>query len=685
MGRKVKVICPYCGVGCGFYISVDDYGNPVGIEHMPEHPVNRGKLCPKGRSALDVLRAPDRLTKPLKRTESGEFKEISWSDAIREVAENLNNVRKEYGPQAVGFLASARVFNEENYAMQKLARVFGTNNIDHCARLCHAPSLAGLSATVGAGAMTAPFEDIAASNFILIWGYNPAETHPILMGQYILKAKEKGAKIAVVDTRCTRTAWHADYFIPIKPGTDLAVIYAMINVIIQEKLYDEKFVKERVERFDDLARFVSKYTPEYAESVSGAPAHLIRQVAREFAKAGKASICWCMGITQHTKGTNNVIGLATLAAICGYYGKEGCAVAPVRGQNNVQGACDMGALPVFLPGYARVIDAEKRKKVASAWGLDDLPAEPGYTVIEMSYAAEQGKLKAMYIMGENPLISDANANHVRKALEHLDFLVVQDIFLTETAQLADIVLPSACWAEKEGSFTNTERRVQWSFKAVEPPGEAKPDWVIITEIAKALGLERFFPYTRVEDITAEINKVVPQYAGITAERLKNSIGGILWPCPSPDHPGTARLHVEKFATPSGKFNTQTPEYTDPAEKPDEQYPLILTTFRYVGQYHTATMTHRSVHLRKRWPEPVAEIHPETARKYGVRDGGLIKIITRRGEYTCRVKVTNLIAKDVVAVPWHFGANVLTNDALDPVAKIPETKVCACKVVPVEER
>jgi len=683
MTSKINVICPYCGVGCGVHIVVDDYKKPIKIEYWHDHPINRGKLCPKGNTVLDIIRAPDRLKKPLKKVEDGKFKEISWNDAIREIVENLNSIKKEYGPDAVGFLSSAKCFNEENYLMQKFARVFGTNNIDHCARLCHASTLYGLAITTGAGAQTASFEDIAKSSFVLIWGYNPAETHPVLMGQYILKAQENGGKIAVADPRYTLTAWHADYYLPVKPGTDIPVINAMINVIISEGLYDKKFVSERIKNFDELSKSVSKYTPEYAESISGVPADLIRIVAKEFATAKKASLLWCMGITQHICGVKNVMALANLAAICGYYGKEGCCVSGVRGQNNVQGACDMGALSDFLPGYAKVTDDTKRKRIANLWGLDDLPSTPGYTAPEMSSAIETGKLKAMYIMGENPVVSEANTNHVRKALSKLDFLVVQDIFLTETAEYADVVLPAACWAEEEGSITNAERRVQWSFKVCDPPGEAKPDWYIIIKIAKALGLEKFFPYTRVEDITAEINKVVPQYAGITAERLKSNIGGVYWPCPSPDHPGSKILHVDRFLTPDGKFNTQIVEHQDPAEVCDTEYPLLLTTFRYCGQHHTVTMTNRSKLLVERWPEPVAEIHPKTAEQYGIKDGAQIKIVTRRGEYVCRVRVTSSVCVDTVAVPWHWGANVLTNNALDPIAKIPETKVCACKIMLIE--
>lgn len=680
--RLVPVVCPFCGFGCRFYIKTYN-GVPVGVEFYTEPgSVNEGKLCPKGVSAVEFLRHPDRLTKPLKRVgEKGEgrFKEISWSEALKEIATTLNEIKKNYGADAVGFLSSARCTNEENYLMQKLARLFGTNNIDHCARLCHAPTVAGLLKTVGAGAQTNPYTDILLTNAIFIIGYNPAESHPAVM-RYILKAKDRGAKLIVADPRRTRTAWFADIHLQFKPGTDVALINAMINVIVTEGLYDRDFIIKRTIGFEELTAKVSKYTPEYAEKITDVPASLIREAAKTFATAGKGIIMWAMGLTQHTTGTDNVLALATLALICGYIGREGCGLFPMRGQNNVQGACDMGCLSAVLPGYRRVTDDEKRKEVAKAWGVEDIPSKPGLTVVEMMHAAYEGKLKAMYIMGENPAVSDPNLTHVREALKKLDFLVVQDIFLTETALYADIILPAAAWAEKEGSYTASERRVQWSFKACDPPGEAKPDWLILTMVGKELKLPGWVEYTSAEDILREINKVVPQYRGITPERLKKDLRGIQWPCPSDTHPGTPRLHVERFPTPDGKARLILPDYKPPAELPDDKYPLVLTTYRIVGQYHTLSMTKRIKPLNKRWPEPYAEIHPKDAEKYGIRDGDLIVIVTRRGKFECKARVTETIKPGVVGVPWHWGANVLTNDALDPVSKIPELKVCACNIM-----
>ena len=683
--RLVPVVCPFCGFGCRLYIKAYD-GVPVGVEYMAiPGSVNEGKLCPKGAAAADFLRHVDRLRKPLKRVgEKGEgkFKEISWSEAINEIVTRLKEIKKQYGPDAVGFLASARVTNEENYLMQKLARLFGTNNIDHCARLCHAPTVVGLLKAVGAGAQTSPYEDILKTNVIFVIGYNPAESHPVVM-RYILKAKDRGAKLIVADPRRTRTAWFADIFLQFKPGTDVALLNAMAHVIIRDGLYDKEFVSRRVVGFEELANVLRKYTPEYAEKITGVPASLIEEAARTFATAGKGVIMWAMGLTQHTTGTDNVAAIANLGLLCGYVGREGCGFFPMRGQNNVQGACDMGCLSSILPGYRRVTDAEKRKEVASLWGVEDLPPEPGLTVVEMMHAATEGKLKAMYIMGENPVISDPNTNHVREALKKLDFLVVQDIFLTDTAMYADIVLPAAAWAEKEGSFTASERRVQWTFKVCDPPGEAKPDWLILTEIGKALELPGWRTYSSPEDILREINAVVPQYRGITPERLKKQLEGIYWPCPSEDHPGTRRLHEERFPTPDGKARFIPVEYKPPAELPDEEYPLILTTYRIVGHYHSLTMTGRIPSLTKRWPEAYVEINPRDAERYGIKDGDRIVVITRRGQYECRAKVTTAVPPGVVGAPWHWGANVLTNDALDPEAKIPEFKVCACKIVKKE--
>lgn len=680
--RSTPVICPYCGCGCGLYLVSED-GKYAGIEYWRDHPFNRGKLCPKGND-LSFLVSKDRLKRPLKRTESG-WKEISWSEAIREISERLRGYVRTYGGDVIGFLASARCFNEENYALQKLARLLGSPHVDHCARLCHAATVYGLVKTVGAGAISATFDQILDSEVIFIIGWNGAVSHPVLFGQYVLKAKQKGAKLIVADPVLNETAMKADIHLQHYPGTDIPLLLSIAHVLIRDGMVDWEFVEKYSEGFESFKASAMKWPPKKAEEVTGVPAEKIEEAAHIIGSAERGSILWAMGLTQHITGADNTAAAAMIGALRGWWGKPGCAIGGIRGQNNVQGACDMGALSEFYPGYVRASDRSKLRRFAELWGVDvdSLPGE-GLTVVEMMHAAEAGKIKAMYIMGENPMVSDPNLSHVKEALERLEFLVVQDIFLTETAQLADIVLPAAAWAEKEGTFTAGDRRVQWSFKALEPPGEARPDLDIIVSVAKALGLDRQFPYTGPEDVLREINKAIPAYAGITPERVKKTPGGIPWPCPSPDHPGTKVLFTDRrFKTPSGKFVFYAIEHREPAEKPDKDYPLILTTMRLVGAYHTHTMTGRSVYVAKRWTPPgEVYINPVTAKEYGVRDGQKVVIETRRGKYTAIARVTEAVKPGVIAVPWHFGANILTNDALDPISKEPELKVAAAKIQPL---
>ncbi len=684
MTRKlVPVICPYCGCGCGLYIISED-GRYAGIEYWREHPFNKGRLCPKAND-LSFLVSPERLKKPLKKTESG-WKEISWSEALREVGSRLREYSRSLGGDAIGFLSSARCYNEENYALQKLARLLGSPHVDHCARLCHAATVHGMIRTVGTGAISATFDQVLDSQVILISGWNPAATHPIIMGQYILKAKARGARIIVIDPVISETAMKADLHLQIRPGTDIPVSLAIANVLIREGMVDWEFVERYTEGFEEFRKEALKWTPEKASEIAGVDAGSIVEAARMLGSSERGSILWAMGVTQHVCGTDNVAVLTMLGALRGWWGKPGCAIGGVRGQNNVQGACDMGCLAEFYPGYIRADDRDAVKKIAEAWGVDAeaLPGR-GLTVVEMMHAAEEGKIKAMYIMGENPMVSDANTNHVRKALEKLEFLVVQDIFLTETAEYADIVLPAAAWAEKSGTFTSADRRVQWSFKALEPPGEARPDLQIVVGVAREAGLEKFLPYTTPEDALREINRVIPAYAGITPERIKEALGGIVWPCPSPDHPGTKILFEDrKFKTPSGKFRFYAITHVEPAEKPSNDYPLVLTTLRLVGAYHTHTMTGRSKYVAERWPRPgELLIHPETAEKYGITSGDRVVIETKRGKYVAIARVTTRIKPEVIALPWHYGANVLTNDAMDPISKEPELKVCAARIRRVE--
>jgi formate dehydrogenase major subunit len=612
------------------------------------------------------------------RRENDSWKRITWDEATRLVAAGFKQVYETNGADAMAFLTSAKCTNEENYLFQKLARLIGTNNIDHCARLCHSPTVTGLVATFGSGAMTNPIPDLLNSKCIFIIGSNLAENHPIA-SRWIWDAKEQGAKVIVADPRYTPTGWMADVFLQLRPGTDIALLNGMMHIIAREKLYNKDFIDKRTTGFTQLQNQMAKYDPATVEKITGVPAGQLQEAARLYARAGAAAIVYCMGITQHTTGHNDVVDCANLAMLCGQLGRPGTGVLPLRGQNNVQGACDMGGLPGYLPGYATVADGSARERLAKLWGQKHLPDKPGLTVVEMMNAILDGKIKGMYVMGENPVISDPNAHHVEEALNKLDFLVVQEIFLSETARLADIVLPAASWLEKEGTVTGTERRVQWMSKAIEPVDEARADWQIICDIASRLGYN--FSYSRPDDILREINRAVPSYGGITPERIKTLIGGLIWPCPTPDHPGTPILHRETFSTPDGLGRFTPIEYQPAVELPDDEYPMLLTTGRVVMHYNAGSMTRRSASLLKRSPELFIEINPADAQKLGITPGEEVTVITRRGNTTAKASISKNTPAGTVFMPFHFqGTNVLTIDALDEKAKIPEYKVAACKIV-----
>lgn len=523
--------------------------------------------------------------------------------------------------------------------------------------------------------MTNSIHEIGGADLIFVIGSNTSEAHPII-GLQINKALRRGAKLIVADPRRIELAEKAHWYLPLKPGTNIALINGMINVIIAEDLYDKEFVAERTEGFEEMKASVAKYTPEYVEEITGVPADLIREAARAYATTEKAMILYTMGITQHNTGTANVWALANLVMLTGHVGKPHTGLNPLRGQNNVQGACDMGGLPNVFPAYQPVTDPAAQEKFARLWGVDDLPAKPGLTVGEMMDAAAEGKIKAMYIMGENPMLSDPDLGHVEHALKNLEFLVVQDIFLTETARLAHVVLPAATFAEKDGTFTNTERRVQRVRKAIEPVGNSRPDWQIIAEIATRMGYP--MTYSSAEEIFAEIRQAAPSYAGITYERLEK--GGLQWPCPSEDHPGTPILHVGKFTRGKGKFHVV--EYLPPAETPDAEYPFILTTGRRLQHYHTGTMTRRAKVLEEVYPEEHLEIHPDDACRLGIASGDLVRVTSRRGSITIKALVTERVTPGVVFTSFHFRENPinrLTVTDRDPVAKIPQLKACAVKV------
>jgi formate dehydrogenase alpha subunit len=562
--------------------------------------------------------------------------------------------------------------------MQRFARaVIGTNNIDHCARLCHAPTVAGLAAAFGSGAMTNPMSDIGKADVILVTGSNTTHAHPVLALE-IIGAVKNGAKLIVIEPRRIDLVDQATLWLSQKPGTDAAVLNGLMNAIISQGLTDQKFIRENTEGFRSVETLVKKYTPEVVEKIAGVPAEKIREAARLYGKAKRGSIIFSMGITQHTTGVDNVLSIANLAMMTGNIGRPGTGVNPLRGQNNVQGACDMGALPNVLPGYQQVTDDGARKGFESAWSKK-LPTKSGLTVVEMFNAACQGKLKAMYIMGENPMLSDPDISHVEEGLKNLNFLVVQDIFLSETARLADVVLPGASFAEKSGTFTNTERRVQPVREAIKPIGESLPDWKIIGMVSKAMDYK--MDYTSPGEITDEIALVTPQYGGILHRRVQ--VCGIHWPCPTPDHVGTPILHKGgKFARGKGKFHPV--EFKPPAEVPDKEYPLYLTTGRYLYQYHTGTMTRRVKGLEETAPIGWAEVNPADAEKYKISDGALVTVATRRGKIKTKAKVSEVSPPGTIFLSFHYAeapANRLTNPALDPIAKIAELKVSACRIHP----
>ena len=653
------VVCPFCGFGCRLLIDE----KTLRVRPYPGEP-NRGKLCPKGLHATEFVLSKDRLKRPLKRVGST-MVPVSWGVAIEEIAGKLLEIRELYGPDAVAFLASSKVSNEENYLLQKIARLFGTNNIDNCARLCHEASVHALKMAVGTGAQTNPYEDLEGFNAILIWGYNPAETHPVIM-DYILRAKRKGAKIIVVDVRETRTMAFADYGLVIRPGTDITLANAMIHVIIREELYDREFVRSRTRGFSEVKMAVRKYTPEYAERVTGIPAGMIEEVARAFALAGSGAITWGMGLTQHVSGVENVLAVIDLALLLGYIGERG-GLYPMRGQNNVQGAAYMGALSEFLPGYVSLSDERFRKRVASLWGVDDLPTERGLYLTELWDAIERGDVRALYIMGENPAVSEADFAQVRKALKKLDLLVVQDVFPTRTSRYAHYLLPASAFCEKSGSYMNSERRIQWSERVCEPYADSKPDWEILTMLGRALGLPGFH-YGSVKEITAEYFRLFWELEERAVEELKTS-DGIFLP--------KKRLHTWEFATPDGKARLMAVEQIGPWEVPDKEYPFVLTTVRLIGHYNTGEMTLRSPSLVKLMGEPRALISGKDAERLGIADGDWVEIETRRGGIRMRAKIGG-VPEGVIAVPFHFKANRLTSSALNK-AGTPEFKFSAARV------
>ncbi|MCC4854521.1 formate dehydrogenase subunit alpha [Vibrio splendidus] len=680
--KKVDTICTYCGVGCKLTMHVDEKKNKIRYIEGGDSPVNEGMLCVKGRFGFDFVGSDARLTTPLIRKD-GWLQPASWDEAIKLIANKFTAIKQGFGSNALAGFSSAKTTNEDNYAFQKfIRRELGTNNVDHCARLCHASTVTGLEASLGSGAMTNDIPSIKHSDVIFIIGSDTTSAHPII-GSHIKQAvRHGGARLIVADPKRIDIADHAELYLAHRPGTDVMLINGVMQQIIKHGWYDQEYIEDRVDGFDTLLQEVMSpsYSLDKVELVTGVKAEDIFAMARLIGTAERTAVYYSMGITQHTTGHDNVRSIANLQLLCGNIGIEGGGINPLRGQSNVQGACDMGALPNNLPGYQKVYNPMVRQKFAMEWGVSDLPAETGLTLTEIIDAACHRDVRGLYVMGENPVLSDPNQAHVIEGLEALDFLVVQDIFLTETAQYADVVLPSCSFAEKSGHFTNTERRVQRINPAVLPPGEAKEDWVIIQMLANAMG--GGWGYNTVADITNEIARVTPQYGGLRWENI--TVNGVQWPSNKNNPDGTRIMHQTQFTRGRGQMEAIPFRYA--AELPDSEYPLVLTTGRVLEQFHTGTMTRKTKGLDN-LAGPRAMISVHDAEALGISNGQMLKVSTRRGEIEIAAFVTKRMQKGVVFIPFHFvesPVNRLTTTATDPHAKIPEFKVAAVRIDPIRK-
>ncbi len=706
----VDSVCPYCGVGCALTYHVDRTTNRIVLAEGRDSPGSQGRLCVKGRYGWDYTHHAQRLTRPLIRRDDryprgplsadvrGEhdgrrkpgglvdydevlpaFREASWEEALGRVAAGLGGIRDADGGDALAGFGSAKCSNEEAYLFQKLMRAaLGTNNVDHCTRLCHASSVAALLEGIGSGAVTTTYGDAAHAEAILIAGSNTTSNHPVA-ATFFKQAQKAGTKLIVVDPRESEMAHRADFFCRIKPGTDVAFYNAMMNCLIEEDLVDRDYVARHTEGFESLREVVARYTPELASGICGVRADEIRAVARTFGRARGAIVYWGMGISQHVYGTNNARCLIALALMTGNIGRSGSGLHPLRGQNNVQGASDAGLIPMVYPDYQSVEDPGVRQKFERAWGRS-LSPHAGLTVVEITRAALEGRVKGMYIMGENPFLSDPNVNKVRAALSNLDFLVVQDIFLTETAEFADVILPATSYLEKLGTYTNTDRRVQIGRPALDPPGEARLDWQILCDVSTRLGLPMH--YETPESIFDELAALTKSYATLRYSNLGST--GKLWPNPDPEHDdGPVVLFGDRFPTANGRARFVPAAWTASPELPDAEYPWVLNTGRLLEHWHTGSMTRRSKALDAIASEAFAEMHPDDAATIGVADGDRARVISRRGQIRIRVRLSTRECRGAIFIPFHFreaAANLLTLDELDPDGKIPEFKFCAVRVV-----
>ncbi|SDX84722.1 formate dehydrogenase subunit alpha [Citreimonas salinaria] len=688
---ETKSVCPFCGVGCQISVKVKD-GRVTHVEGI-NGPANEGRLCVKGRFGFDYIHHPHRLTKPLIRRDDApekgmnadpgnpwtHFREATWDEALDRAAHGLADLRSYHGGASVAGFGSAKCTNEEAYLFQKFIRQgFGHNNVDHCTRLCHASSVAALMENVGSGAVTATFNEIENADVAIVIGANPTENHPVA-ATYFKQFAKRGGQLIVMDPRAQALKRHASHMLQFRPGTDVALLNALMNVIVEEKLYDRAYIEQFTEGFFEFRDHIRAFTPERMADLCGIDPDTIRDAARTFATADRGMIFWGMGVSQHIHGTDNARCLIALALLTGNVGRSGTGLHPLRGQNNVQGASDSGLIPQFMPDYQSVTDPEVRSLFRHIWRGTEISATPGLTVVEVMDRVYRGEIKGMYILGENPAMSDPDVAHARKALAALDHLVVQDIFLTETAMFADVILPAAALPEKSGSVTNTNRAVQVVRKAVDAPGEAREDWAILVDMARRIGLD--WDYDDPREIFNEMKMSMRSLHNITWNRLMEE-GGVIYPSTGPDDPGQAVVFGDGFPRRAGRARFAPARVTPPAEAPDARFPMILTTGRQLEHWHTGSMTRRATVLDAVEPEATCALHPATLRDLGVEPGGMVTLETRRGTVTVKARADRAVAPDMVFLPFAYveaAANLMTNSALDPYGKIPEFKFSAVRV------
>ncbi|MDE0537656.1 MAG: formate dehydrogenase subunit alpha [Rhodospirillales bacterium] len=691
--KVVDSVCPYCGVGCQVRFHVKD--NRIVQVDGRDGPANQNRLCVKGRFGMDYAGHPHRLTVPLIRREAvpktadprfdpenplATFREASWDEALDLAASGLKKILDEQGPKGLAGFGSAKGSNEEAYLVQKLVRTgFKTNSVDHCTRLCHASSVAALLETIGSGAVTAPVAECLNSDLIVVIGADPTGNHPVA-ATFIKNAAAKGAELVVIDPRKKNLANYASHYLQFNAGSDVALLNALLNVIVTEELYDRQYVEAHTEGFEEIARHVKAFPPEKMEGICGIEADTLRTVARKIAGARAAMIFWGMGIAQHVHGTDNARCLISLALLCGHVGRPGAGLHPLRGQNNVQGASDAGLIPMMYPDYKLVTQEDAREKFEDFWDTE-LNPDTGLTVVEITEAIHDGDIRGIYVMGENPAMSDPDSRHTRAALAKLEHLVVQDIFMTETAAFADVILPASAWPEKDGTVTNTDRRVQMGRKALEMPGDARQDWWIIQEIANRLGLNWTYGHPR--DVHEEMRHCMPSMEHISWERLERE-DAVTYPCEAEDLPGQEVIFGDGFPTESTRGRFVPADVLPPDETPDEDYPLILTTGRLLEHWHTGAITRRASKLDALEPEATVQISPEDMESLGIEPGGRVRLTTRRGAVELAARREPGMPRGLVFMPFCYqeaAANILTNSALDPFGKIPELKFSAVRVEP----